>query len=62
MKILRKPKILPCECRVCGTVFLPKWKDLTTSSRIVKDSVRCPMCIALNDVHFEKGGERDGDL
>ena len=57
MKIFKKPKILPCECRVCGAVFQPKWRDLKYSSRFVKENVYCPMCKATNCIIFEDGGE-----
>lgn len=55
MKILKRPKILPCECRVCCAVFQPKWKNLRLSSRLAKEEVYCPICKASNYVKFEKG-------
>lgn len=55
MKIIKKSKILPCECRICGTVFQPKWGNLEKSSRLIKERVNCPMCKATNYVAFEKG-------
>lgn len=56
MKILKYPKILPCECKVCHAVFQPKWRNLYKSSwRNAKERVDCPMCKAGNDVSFEKG-------
>ena len=57
MKILKKPKILPCECKICGTMFQPKWRNLKQSSRLIKEEVYCPMCKATNDITFEKGSE-----
>lgn len=57
MKVLKKPKILPCQCRICGTVFQPKWRNLKNSSRLAKEEVYCPMCKVINHVQFEKGGE-----
>lgn len=57
MKILKKPKIAPCECRMCGTVFQSKWRNLEMSIRFVKEKVYCPMCKEANYVVFEKGGE-----
>lgn len=56
MTVLKKPKILPCECKICGAVFHPKWRNLTMSSRLAKEEVHCPMCKAINYVQFEKGG------
>lgn len=56
MKIIKHPKILPCECKVCGAVFQPKWRNLKLSSRFAKEYVDCPICKASNYVKFEKGG------
>lgn len=54
MKIIKKPKILPCKCKLCGCEFLPKYKDLkyeTTS--FCKDEVTCPFCKKTNYAKFE---------
>lgn len=61
MKILELSKILPCQCKICGTVFQPKWRNLHISSRLVKEQVYCPMCRADNDVNFEKGADDEQD-
>lgn len=54
MKILKKPKILPCTCQVCKCEFLPKRKDLFALIRpSVRDTVSCPFCGAYNEVQFE---------
>lgn len=56
MKIIRYPKILPCECEVCHTIFQPEWRKLRLStSRLAKEKVYCPMCKAANIVMFDKG-------
>lgn len=55
MKILKRPKILPCECKICGAIFQPKWRNLEKSSRLIKESVYCPLCKTKNFVKFEKG-------
>ena len=55
MKILKKPKILPGECRHCGTIVLLKWKDLRAfrsekgkrTKRGRKDFAFCPLCNGL---------------
>lgn len=55
MKILKKAKLLPVTCELCGCVFLPKAKDLKYNDfRIIKDVVRCPICSQLNYAKFEK--------
>ena len=59
MKIIRHPKILPCECEICHTVFQPEWRKLYLSSRYAKENVRCPMCKARNYVKFEEGAENE---
>lgn len=60
MKIIKKPKILPCECKVCGCIFLPSFKDLIgyVSIKGLKeegktDRVNCPFCRRENRVSFE---------
>ncbi len=61
MKILKRPKILPCECKICHAVFQPKWRNLHESvCSLAKDTVNCPMCKAYNDVTFERGETDDG--
>lgn len=57
MKILKRPKILPCECRLCGAKFQPKWRNLENSTRLVRERVYCPFCGAINYVEFEKGAD-----
>lgn len=54
MKIIKKPKILPCTCEVCKCEFLPKRKDLVSLLRpSVKDTVHCPFCGDYLEVQFE---------
>jgi hypothetical protein len=54
MKIIKKPKILPCKCEGCGGEFLPKYRDLEFSySTLRKDRVTCPFCKQVNYVKFE---------
>lgn len=60
MKIIKKPKILPCECKVCGCIFLPSFKDLIgyvsikgTKELWKSDIVHCPFCGRDNRVSFE---------
>lgn len=58
MKIIKKPKILPCTCKACGTVFKPKARHLLPHVHFPDlVCVRCPVCKNQNIVHFEKGGE-----
>lgn len=55
MKIFKKPIILPCECKVCGAVFQPKYRNPEMChSRFTKDLVTCPICKASNVVKFDK--------
>jgi hypothetical protein len=57
MKIIKKPKILPCECAVCGAVFQPKKKDIDTRGSVLVCAVAvCPFCKSLVSVNFEKDG------
>lgn len=59
MKIIKKPKILPCECKGCGGIFIPRIKDLITNLSLkgkpegIKEWVICPFCAARNNVEFE---------
>lgn len=59
MKILKKPKIMPCTCKACGTVFKPKARHLLPCN-LYSDLVyvRCPVCKNQNIVHFEEGGAK----
>jgi predicted Zn-ribbon and HTH transcriptional regulator len=60
MKIFKKPKILPCECRICGAVFQPKWVNVKYDmGDLRKDTVYCPFCKSKNIVKFEKGADND---
>jgi hypothetical protein len=60
MKILKKPKILPCECRTCGAVFQPTQRNIRMSSwSLARDEVKCPFCKKTNFVKFEKGADND---
>ena len=63
MKILKKAKILPCECFVCGTVFLPNWKELAgrNGGHVGYDRALCPICKTMVDVHFELKSKKGGD-
>ena len=62
MKILKKPKILPCKCENCKCEFLPKRKNLEYSYlHQCYNEVRCPFCGSRNYVQFEEG-ERDGKM
>lgn len=63
MKILKKPKILPCTCKKCKCEFLPAKRDLYAPyNSIVADMVICPFCNASCEVKFEVsyGKEIDG--
>ena len=56
MKIIKKPKILPCTCEVCKCVFLPSRRDLRKLLHPTgKDTVHCPMCGEWTYVQFEEG-------
>ena len=57
MKIIKKAKILPFECILCGSICKPKQKDLRNFDKTIKDHVICPICGAFNKVMFKKGGE-----
>lgn len=68
MKIIKKPKILPIECTMCGGVFIPKLKEIkkavhpTNTPYIVIDpdetrAAYCPFCTVVNEVRFEKGAD-----
>lgn len=60
MKIIKKPKIPPQTCRICGCVVHIKTKDLVASALdVVKDSFICPICCASNTVKFEKEPENE---
>ena len=62
MKVLKKAKILPCECEYCHSVFQPKWKDVKMlGSRFVKEVVVCPMCKGHNYANFEKSEGADDE-
>lgn len=54
MKIIKRGKISPCVCELCGTVFLPKWRNLKKSSRLAREVVDCPMCKKANYIKFDK--------
>lgn len=62
MKILKKAKILPCECSVCGTVFLPNRKELTgrLGEHVGGNCAFCPLCKAIVDVRFERKPKKGG--
>lgn len=59
MKIIKRAKILPCECTICGSIFQPKLKNLRYSTRFVKECVTCPMCKKSNYIKFDKGAENE---
>lgn len=61
MKVLKKAKILPCECQYCHSVFQPKWRNIQMSSRFVKEQVCCPICKGGNYVKFEKSEGADDE-
>ena len=62
MKVLKKAKILPCECQYCHSVFQPKWKDVVKGgARLIKEVVCCPMCKGKNYVNFEKSEGADDE-
>ena len=54
MKILKKAKILPCECEKCGSIFQPNWKDVRHG-----DFTYCPMCGVPTSVSYEKGVDNE---
>lgn len=55
MKILKKPKIMPVECRHCGAIVQLKWRDLRAFrsekgkriKRGQKEFAFCPLCNGL---------------
>ena len=49
MKIIRKAKILPCECERCNTIFQPRKRNLNEHG-----SVFCPFCGWVNGVRFAR--------
>lgn len=53
MKILKKPKLLPVECKRCGCLFQPKIKDLQALTSTAKDEVACPVCKRGNRANFD---------
>lgn len=50
MKIIRKAKILPCECKRCHTIFQPRKRNLKRHAHVF-----CPLCGYGNDVEFSNG-------
>ena len=59
MKILTKPKILPCSCMNCGVTFQPTYKHLFPSHLVSKGAiVKCPFCKENVLVLFEKDGKQ----
>lgn len=57
MKILKKVRIRPCECKECGTIFLPRRRDIRAGTGAMElPLARCPMCKVANLVRFEKEG------
>ena len=59
MKILKKAKILPCECKRCYAVFQPKIRHTYQSKYTDNLYVNCPMCKYQNKVYFEKGADNE---
>lgn len=55
MKIIKKPKIEPQTCQVCGTVVEVEFKDLTIGAcSLIKDTWVCPICKKRNIVKWAK--------
>ena len=45
MKILKKPKIAPVTCDICGTIFQPTIRNLKWSAHyFAKNTAICPSC------------------
>ena len=65
MKIVKKPNILPCECKRCGGIVIPRIKDLVPNFSIYgkpagsKEAIKCPFCDAYNNVEFERRADND---
>ena len=59
MKILKKFKIIPCECKRCYTVFQPKMRDTYQPNFTVSLYVKCPMCKYSCIVYFEEGADNE---
>lgn len=53
MKKIRKPKILPVECKICHGEYQPKWRNIKKFGLIKGYSI-CPWCKHENVVQFEK--------
>ena len=58
MKIIKKAKIKPVTCKVCGCVFIPDKKELSYDfssglAHALKTTVNCPTCKFENNVKFE---------
>lgn len=54
MKILKKAKFLPIECKECGTMFKPNKKDIRRS-----DLVFCPICGYPTTPKYNKGADNE---
>ena len=53
MRILKKAKIIPVTCKICGCVFKPSQRDLRqTPFTDRKTGADCPTCDTRNDVTF----------
>lgn len=54
MKILKKAKFLPIECKKCGTIFKPNKSDIRRS-----DLVFCPICGHPTTPKYNKGADNE---
>lgn len=55
MKIIKKPKIEPQTCKLCGAVVEVKYRHLKRDDcSFTRDIWRCPICNKKNLVKWEK--------
>ena len=61
MKVLRKPKLIPMNCKRCGCLYHPKLRNLQFDENgEIKDEVPCPYCRTANKARFEMPAESEG--